>query len=125
MIVQTKRGAEQFRRIRETLALAELTDALTLAALLRETAGRLPRDATVIAVLPGVSIEAAVALGSLRRLGLAVTVVLVMLEDNALETAYKRLLSANLRDVRHLKNEAALPDLCRMSVDRSAPYQLM
>jgi uncharacterized protein (DUF58 family) len=124
LLVETKRGAEQFRRIRETLALADLTDALTLAGLLRETAGRLPRDATVIAVLPAVSVEAAVALGSLRRLGLAVTVVLVMLDDTALETAYKRLLSANLRDVRHLKSEAALPDLCRASIDRSAPYQL-
>ncbi len=124
LIVETKRGAEQIRRIREMLALAELTDALPLAALLRETQGRLPRDATVIAILPSVSIEAAVALGSLRRLGFAVTVVLVMLDDNALETAYTQLLSVNLRDVRHLKNEAALPDLCRMSIDRSAPYQL-
>ena len=124
LIVATKRGAEQIRRIRETLALAELTDTLTLADLLRETQGRLPRDATVIAILPAVSVESAVALGSLRRQGFAVTVVLVMLDDNALETAYTRLLSVNLRDVRHLKNETALPDLCRMSIDRSAPYQL-
>jgi uncharacterized protein (DUF58 family) len=123
-VVETKRGAEQLRRIRETLALAELTDGLTLPALLRETASRLPRDATVIAVLPAVSVAAAVALGSLRRLGLAVTVVLVMLDDEALETAYTRLLSANLRDVRHLKSEATLPDLCRAQIDRSAPYQL-
>jgi uncharacterized protein (DUF58 family) len=125
MVVETKRGVEQLRRIRETLALAEPTDALTLAGMLRDTAGRLPRDATVIAMLPAVSVASAVALGSLRRLGLAVTVVLVMLSDEALETAYKRLMSANLRDIRHLKDEASLPDLCRLSVDRSAPYHFV
>ena len=124
LIVPTKRGADQMQRIRETLALAELTDALTLPDLLRETASRLPRDATVIAVLPGVSVAGAVALGNLRRLGLALTVVLVMLDDDALAIAYKRLISENIRDVRHLKSEEMLPDLCRQQVARTAAYFL-
>ena len=55
LVVATRRGAEQFQRIREMLARAELTDGLTFAQLVVETAHRLPRDATVLAVLPAVS----------------------------------------------------------------------
>ena len=77
LIVPTGRGVEQFQRIRETLARAELNDGLTLAQLSIEAAPRLPRDATVMALLPAVPVETALALGTLRRHGYAVTVVLV------------------------------------------------
>jgi uncharacterized protein (DUF58 family) len=125
LMVPTRRGAEQLQRVRETLARVELTDGLTFAQLVTETTGRLPRDATIVAVLPDVSEETAIALGNLRRQGFAVTVILIALEPNALETAYGRLAAERLRDVRHLKEEAEVPDLCRRQVDRSAPYQLV
>src|SRR5205807_7161403 len=73
IVVETRRGAEHLQRIRETLARAELTDGMTLAGLIIETAGRLPRDATVVAILGDVSVEAAAALGTLRRAGFALT----------------------------------------------------
>jgi len=122
--VETRRGVEQLQRIRETLARVELTDGFTFAQLIIEAEGRLPRDATVVAVLPDVSVEAAIALGNLRRQGFAVTVVLIMFSENALEQAYGRLLAEGLRDVRHLPDEALLPDLCRQHVENSAPYQM-
>ncbi|MFO0879204.1 MAG: DUF58 domain-containing protein, partial [Gemmataceae bacterium] len=122
LVVDTRRGAEQLQRIRETLARAELTSALTLTQMLVESAHRLPRDATVLAVLPVVSMETAISLGNLRRQGLAVTAVLVMMDDNGLEQAHARLVSEGIRDLRHLANEEMLPDLCSNQVHRLAYY---
>ena len=122
LLVPTRRGVEQLQHIRETLARVELTDGLTFAELLTESISRLPRDATILAVLPDVSVEAAIALGNQRRAGLAITVVLILLEDEPLERAYGRLVAEGIRDIRHLKDEAELPELCRRQVDRSSPY---
>jgi hypothetical protein len=120
--VDTRRGVEQLHRIRETLALAELTDGLTFAQMTTEAAPRIPRDATVVAVLPHVPAETAIALGNLRRRGMAVTAVLVLLDSDELEAGYGRLIAEGIRDIRHLADEAALPDLARRQVDRSSPY---
>jgi uncharacterized protein (DUF58 family) len=122
LVVETRRGVEQLHHIRETLARVELTDGLTFAELISETIVRLPRDATILAVLPDVSVEAAIALGNLRRRGMAVTVVLILLDDDPLERAYRRLVAEGIRDLRHLKKEEELPELCRRQVDRSSPY---
>jgi uncharacterized protein (DUF58 family) len=122
VIVPTRRSIEQLQRIREVLARVELTDGLTFAELVVETAPRLPRDATVVAVLPEVPQESAIALGNLRRRGLAVTVVLVILEELPLEAAYARLTAEGIRDLRHLQNEDELPDLVRRQVQRATPY---
>jgi uncharacterized protein (DUF58 family) len=125
LVVETRRGIEQLQKAREVLAIAEVAQGLSFSQLLVETAGRMPRDATLVAVLPAVPEEASIALGGLRRQGMAVTVVLIMLDDNALEDAMGRLFAEGIRDVRHLPNEALLPDLCRQHVDRSAPYQVV
>jgi uncharacterized protein (DUF58 family) len=122
--IETRRGAEQLQRIREALARAELNDGLTFAGLIAESASRLPRDATVLAVLPDVPEATAITLGNLRRQGFAVAVVLVMLDDEALERSYARLTVEGVRDIRHLHNEEELSELCQRSVDRSAPYSL-
>jgi uncharacterized protein (DUF58 family) len=122
LVVETRRGAEQLQRIRETLARVELTDGFTFAQMIVECAHRLPRDATALAVLPEVSVETAIALGNLRRRGMAVACVVVMMSDDALERAYARLVAEGIRDLRHLVNEETLPDLCRQHVNRLAPY---
>src|ERR1700730_16415447 len=88
VIVETRRGAEHLQRIRETLARVELTDGMTFAGLIIEVAGRLPRDATIVALLGEVSMETAVTLGNLRRAGYAITAVLICLDVNALEKAH-------------------------------------
>jgi uncharacterized repeat protein (TIGR01451 family) len=116
IVVQTRRGVEQLERIRETLARVELSDGMTFAALLLETAGRLPRDATVVALLPEVALESAAALGNLRRQGFAVTAILVGLDASALEKAHGRLIAEGIRDVRHLARAEALPTLCQQQV---------
>ncbi len=122
LVVETRRGAEQLHRIREVLARAEVTSGMSFAQMIVETAHRLPRDATALAVLPEVSVETAIALGNLRRRGMAVAVVLVVMDDSALERAYARLVPEGIRDLRHLSDEANLPDLCRNHVQRIAAY---
>ena len=125
LVVETRRGVEQFHRIREMLARVELTDGLPLPQLIIEAGSRLPRDATVVAVLPDLPPDAALALGNLRRRGYAVSAVLITMEPDRLERSYGRLLAEGIVDVRHLKDEAGLPALCRQEVARATPYLLV
>src|SRR5262249_33437578 len=54
VVVDPRRGPEQFSRILEALARLELTEGrgLTFPQLVVEATSRLPRDATVVAILP-------------------------------------------------------------------------
>ena len=83
---------------------------------------RLPRDATLLCLLPAISQQGAMALGDLRRQGYAVGVVLVAIAEADLPVALARLTAEGLMDVRHLMNEAQIPTLCTSQVDRSNPY---
>lgn len=112
LVVPTNRGAEQLTRILEMLARVELTDGLPLAALIEETASRLPRDATVIAIVPPGQIESAIALGNLRRRGFAVTVILNVFDDWEYATAAGPFLAEGVH-TRQLREEAAIPEICR------------
>lgn len=110
--VPTRRGPEQLIRILETLARVELTDGLTFEQLCTEMASRLPRDATVIAVLPDVTEETSWILASLRRRGYAVTAILISFgEDHAL-TCRGRLVRQGI-DVRLVHDEASLTAVCQ------------
>jgi len=108
LVVETRRGIEQFQKIREALARLELTDGLSFAHLIIEATPRMPRDATVVAILAAVPVETSVMLGSLRRQGFAVTAILIGLEDDAMALAHGRLLAENIRDVRHVNSEEEL-----------------
>ncbi|MCC6416841.1 MAG: DUF58 domain-containing protein [Gemmataceae bacterium] len=117
LVVETRRGPEQFHRILETLARVELTDGLTVPQLVVETASRLPRDATVAAVLGEVTAETALALGNLKRRGYAVTALLVIFGEEKQEAALARLLAEGI-DVRDVHDEASLAVACRRQVLR-------
>jgi uncharacterized protein (DUF58 family) len=117
VVVDTRRGVEQFQRILETLARVELTDGLTVPQLLQETDSRLPRDATVVAILGQAEPETCLALGTLRRRGYAVTAVPVLFEANQLEEAQVRLMAERI-DVRPLNNEIELATLCQQQMLR-------
>jgi uncharacterized repeat protein (TIGR01451 family) len=112
LVVETRRGVEQLQRIRETLARVELTDGMTFPQLVLEAIGRLPRDATVIAVLGDVPMDTALSLGNLRRRGFAVTAVLVMLDPHQFQSGYARLMAEGIHDIRHLRSEAGTAALC-------------
>jgi hypothetical protein len=125
VLVETRRGLEQFQRIREALARLELTDGLSFAQLVIEMTPRLPRDATVIALLPSVPVETSGVLGMLRRQGFAVTAILLGLDENDLLVAHGRLLAEGVRDVRHVNNEEELIGLSRQSPQAgTVPYSV-
>jgi uncharacterized protein (DUF58 family) len=117
VVVETRRGPEQLMRILEALARLELTDGLPLAGLIDEAASRIPRDATVIALVCGVSTETALALGGLRRRGFAVTAIVNAFHVHEFEQAGGPLVAEGI-EVRHLVDEAGLVDLCRQYVLR-------
>ena len=109
--VDTRRGIDQFQKIREALARLEISDGMTLAQLALEMAPRMPRDATLIAILPRVPVESAVALGTLRRQGFAVTAILIGLDETEKLEAHGRLLAETVRDIRYVNSEAELAAL--------------
>jgi uncharacterized protein (DUF58 family) len=112
VVVETRRGEDQLLRILEALARVELTDGLTLPQLISETASRIPRDATVLAILPRVTSEFAVALHNLRRQGFAVSAVLNVYDEYDFAQASGPLL-ANGIPTHHLRSEAAIVSVCR------------
>jgi uncharacterized repeat protein (TIGR01451 family) len=111
VVVETRRGFNQFQQIRETLARLELTDGFSFAQMILEMAPRLPRDATAICILPQVTLKTALALGTLRRLGFAVTVVLIGLDEPARLEALGKLLAETVRDIHFVNSEADLAHL--------------
>jgi uncharacterized protein (DUF58 family) len=111
VVVQTRRGFDQFQKIREALARLELTDGIDFARLALEMAPRIPRDATVIAILPRVPVESAVALGTLRRQGFAITAILIGLDETHKLEAHGRLLAEAVRDIRYVNTEEELANL--------------
>jgi uncharacterized protein (DUF58 family) len=112
VVVETRRGPEQLVRMLEALARLELTEGLTFPQLVIEATSRLPRDATVVAILPSVPAEASIALGSLKRRGYAVTVILVTYDDDEDAPASMGRLIAEGIDVRRVDSEAAIASVC-------------
>jgi uncharacterized protein (DUF58 family) len=117
MIVETRRGPEQRMRILETLARVELSDGLPFAELVAETAGRLARDATVLAILPSASPATALALGGLRRRGFAVAAIVIAYHVHEYEQ-HAGLLAAEGIQTRQLKDQDDIVNVCREQVYR-------
>lgn len=112
VIVPTRRGVEQLRRILETLARVELTDGLPLSALIGEVEGQLPRDATVIVILPGVTTETVITMEDLKRRGFAVTAILNVFGEDEFAAAAGSLTSLGI-DCHHLKDESRVSRICQ------------
>jgi len=112
MIVPTRRGPEQFFRIRDILARAELTDGFKLPELIDEVYSQLPRDASIIVITPLVNPEVSIALGELARAGYAVTAILNLYEDYEFAQQAGPLAAQGI-EVRHLKDESRISVICR------------
>lgn len=117
LIVETRRGPEQLVQIIKTLARIELTDGLTLMELISETSSRMPRDATVLAILPQVTPAAAIALGTLKRRGFAVAAVLNIFDRNDFADASGPLLAQSI-PTHHLGGEESIGQVCRQIIAR-------
>lgn len=110
VIVPTRRGEDAYQQILEALARLELTSGLTLSALTQEASSQLPRDATVAAVLAGVTMESAAALGQLRRQGWAVSAILIMPDEIADRSAIGQLIADHI-PVRSITSELEIAQL--------------
>jgi uncharacterized repeat protein (TIGR01451 family) len=115
LIVPAGRGPEGFTRIHEVMARVELSDGLTFDRLLIEAEPRLPRDATVVAVLGVVTPAMALALGHLKRQGFAVSVVLMALDEIDRIDSAGPLLAEGLA-VRALSDEQELYSFCELQL---------
>ena len=110
--VETRRGADQFMRIRETLARLELTDGLPFANLVNESLSELPRDATVVAILRRVTTDAVVALANMQKNGFAVAAIINVHQEDVYAQAAGPLLAHGI-PTHHLKEESYIPGICR------------
>lgn len=111
VVIGTRRGGNQLLQILEMLARLELTDGLTLPQTILETSSRMPRDATVIAILPKVTPEIAIALGMLRRRGLAVIAIINVFEPQEYADAAGPLIAEQI-ETRHLQSEESVVEIC-------------
>jgi len=117
--VPTRVGADQLLRILATLARLELTDGLTLPQLVVECMHRLPRNATVVAIVPAVTDEAIVALTMLKRQGFVVAAVVNMFDDYDFAQASGPLLAVGI-DTYQLKDEAGIASVVAPLVHSAA-----
>jgi uncharacterized protein (DUF58 family) len=121
-IVPPARGAGAFLRIREALARLELTDGLTFGQTVAESTPRLPRDASVVALLQVVTEQHAIALGNLRRQGYAVTAILNVYERDGFVDAARHLLAEGI-PIHHLRDEASISEIARLQATGALPAQ--
>jgi uncharacterized protein (DUF58 family) len=77
VLVETCREASQFQRILEALARLELTEEFPFNEMITEAGPRLPRSASVVAIVSRISAEAAAALGNLQRRGYSVLALVI------------------------------------------------
>ena len=119
MVVPTRAGADQLLRIMATLARLELTDGLTLPQLVGECMHRLPRNATVVVVVPAVTDAAILAMTMLKRQGFVVAAVLSLWDEYAFSVASGPLLALGI-DTYQLKDEASVASVVAPLVQRAA-----
>jgi uncharacterized protein (DUF58 family) len=117
LVIPTARSATQLTQILEMLARVELSDGLRFAQLVRECTSRLPRSATVIAILSHVTPEVAVALGTLRRRGYAVTAIVNTAEQVHFAEMAAMLLAERI-ETRHLRDRETIRSVCARMVLR-------
>jgi uncharacterized protein (DUF58 family) len=112
LIVPAGRGPEHFQELNRQLARLERNDGLTLPELLLESQSRLPRDASVIAIVQEVDETAALALGMLARQGYAVSAIVNHFEPEALRESAGRLMAFSI-PVYGLPDKSSIPQICR------------
>ncbi len=110
-VVPTRRGVEQSMRILRSLSRLEQTDGMTFAELILDSATQLPRDATVLAILTDVTMQQAVALGSLKKQGYSVSALINTFDDEWFARLSGLLLAEGIQTA-HLKEYASIPTIC-------------
>lgn len=112
LVLPPQTGPERFRGIIETLARVELSDGLDFAAFVGEVESRLPRDATLIAILSSVPEKTALALVGLKRRGFAVAALINIYDEHEYAVAAGPLIAVGI-DARQLRGPDDIREVCR------------
>ena len=115
VVVPTRKGPHQNIQILQSLSRLELTDGLKLSQLILETADQLPRDASVIAIVSAITMEAAIALGTLRRQGFSVVAIVNCFSEGQFAQTTAPLIAEGIM-CSHLKDESSIRDICEKRV---------
>ncbi|MSR32784.1 MAG: DUF58 domain-containing protein [Gemmataceae bacterium] len=124
MFLPSRRGLDHLQILREMLGRALKTEGLRFVEMIHELSPHLPRDLSLVAVLPHVTEETAMTIGNLRQQGFAVSAILIQMDDESLHRSFKRLVANGVREIRHAPTAELLPQLCRSQVDRTSPLSL-
>jgi len=115
VIVPTQRSDEQATLIWNSLARLEKNKGLTFFEMVAEAQQRMPRDASIIAVLSKVDIEYGIALGELKRQGYAVTAIINCYDVEEFGQLAAALLAEGI-EPRHLRDENSIRSICEKQV---------
>jgi uncharacterized repeat protein (TIGR01451 family) len=115
VVVPTRLVDHQFQDILQVLARLELTDGLKFAAFVNQIRERLPRDATVIAILARLDLESGSMLGQLRRQGYAVSAIINCHENEDFARMSGPLVAQGI-ETRHLKDQDSIRVICQRQV---------
>ena len=123
IVLEPRRGENQFAEILATLARLEHTDGLDFTAVVREASSKISRDTTAVAVLGDVTPETAAALGNLRRRGLPVTALVVAFDmapvpDWAQPPDWAGMLLDQGVDFRVVNSQESISNLCAEAIVR-------
>ena len=118
LIGPPRKGDDQFWKILISLARLELSDGLTFPELITESGPRIPRDASVVAIVSRVDEQIAIALGNMVRMGYGVTCLINTYESDLFAKYSGPLLSAGIQTL-HLKDEETLATICRQQMVRA------
>jgi uncharacterized protein (DUF58 family) len=111
VIVPTLKSVEQSIRINRALARLELSDGMDLGTLIVEAGSRLPRDATVIAIVAEMNMENAIALGNLKKQGYSVVAVVNTYSEERFAQTKGPLFGEGIGAM-HLKDESSIRSIC-------------
>lgn len=112
LVFSPARDVGRLKELTRTLARLDRTDGLSLAELLAESESRLSSETTLIMIVQECPPESAAAIIGLARRGWAVAVILNTHDDED----FARLAAPTIAEripTLHLRNEKAIPDLCR------------
>ncbi|MFN5468631.1 MAG: DUF58 domain-containing protein [Pirellulaceae bacterium] len=112
VVLPAGKGPEHFREVHRTLARLERSDGLTLPQLILETQSRLPRDATLLAIVQEIDESGALALSLLRKQGYRIAVVVNQWDDQTYRQISGKLLNLRI-SAYHLSDESSIGSICR------------
>lgn len=120
VLVPPSKSAERLSVILDQLARLELTDGLTLDQALLACTGRLPRDASIVAIVSRMDESTAFALESMKRQGFAVTAIVNCWDNETWQVASGFLVQHGIHAF-HLREPEAVSHICRAMASGHTP----